>query len=480
MKKKLPALVLALVLLLTNTAFAAEDSTSNFVRSKTYTGQFSDLNPASAHYPSVAALYEYGLALGKTNGTYGVKDNMLVSHILIFAGRIRSLYRTGDAEAGASAHAVTGASAYEAYLAYLQAEGVVGNELNGTYNTAATRAQVAHVLAGILPAEALPAINEAVVTQGYAMGRYIPDVTEYTPYQKDILSLYKRGVLLGSDALGTFYPDRPITRAETASMLARIVDPTLRVTLDWDLTPVSDVKNLGDLVPSAAFVSGATSVAELEDCVQYMLSRGERSMTLRYPNALVSSRFANQVMETTLSIVKDYCEQMYNAVNCTYTANTITLNFSAAGVATAELEAYRTYTLQAAKAVREELWNSGALRADMSDMEKARVYFTWICQNCVYDYSVKANDISVTHIAYSLFHDGKAVCDGYTGAYNLFLKLEGIDCWTQSNDEHIWSVAGLDGGIYHIDTTWGDAKPPAVQYEYFAMTEKQAWAAHSW
>ena len=62
----------------------------------------------------------------------------------------------------------------------------------------------------------------------------------------------------------------------------------------------------------------------------------------------------------------------------------------------------------------------------MSDYEKARVYFTWICDNCVYDYS--AGDSSLSHIAYSLFHNGTAVCDGYTGAYNLLLKLEGIDC----------------------------------------------------
>ena len=42
------------------------------------------------------------------------------------------------------------------------------------------------------------------------------------------------------------------------------------------------------------------------------------------------------------------------------------------------------------------------------------------------------------------------MCDGYTGAYNLLLKPEGISCWTQSNTNHIWTVAELDGTVAEI------------------------------
>ena len=38
---------------------ATQASTANFVRSKTYTGQFSDLQPDSTFYDHVSALYEY-------------------------------------------------------------------------------------------------------------------------------------------------------------------------------------------------------------------------------------------------------------------------------------------------------------------------------------------------------------------------------------------------------------------------------------
>ena len=72
-----------------------------------------------------------------------------------------------------------------------------------------------------------------------------------------------------------------------------------------------------------------------------------------------------------------------------------------------------------------------------------------------------------------------AVCDGYTGAYNLFLLLEGIQCTTLSNEDHIWTVATLDGQTCHIDTTWGDALEE-TNYDYFAMSEQESWQHHPW
>ena len=133
--------------------------------------------------------------------------------------------------------------------------------------------------------------------------------------------------------------------------------------------------------------------------------------------------------------------------------------------------------MAAAIAVHDQLWEDGLLTADMTELEKARVYYTWICDNCVYDYG--ASDNSLSHIAYSLFTRGTAVCDGYTGAYNLLLKLEGIQCTALSNNEHIWTVAVLDGTQVHIDTTWADSGR-TIDYSYFAMTPSQSWNQHPW
>ena len=478
MKKRIFALALAMALALTVPAVAAQDSADNFVRSRTYTGQFPDLTADSTFYDNVTALYEYGLTAGRADGTFGLRDSLTVGQVVIFAGRIRSLYRTGDAEAGNRAYGGDGGPVALGYLRYLQAEGVIGTELDEALSTPATRAQVAHVLANTLPEEALPPVHADLVTQAYASRRFITDVTEYTPYYQDILDLYRTGVAVGSDATGSFLPDQPITRGAAAAMLTRMVDPALRVTPDWDLGEEAwsaQGATMGDLVSLGTYIAAPSTAAEMDESVRYMLSSNQNTLTLQYPGLSVVS--ARQVMETALAAVKTYCEQCYNTVNCSFSADgAITLTFSAASAGD-QILSYRDAAMEAAIAVHDSLWEDGTITSSMTDYEKARAYFTWICDNCVYDYS--AGDSSLSHIAYNLFENGTAVCDGYTGAYNLLLKLEGIDCTALSNSSHIWTVATLDGTEYHIDTTWGDSGP-APNYSYFAMTAQESWQHHSW
>lgn len=482
MKKHLTALLLALSLtlalpVLTSPALAASDSMDNFVRVHAYAGQFSDLTTASVFYDNVAALYEYGLSLGKADGTYGVGDLMTVGQAVIFAGRIRSLYRTGDPEAGPAAYRSGGEPTALPYLLYLQAEGVLDTALDGQLAEAATRAQMAHVLAGVLPEEALPPVHDALVAEGFATRRFIPDVTEDTPYYQDILALYRKGVSVGGDGRGSFLPEACITRGAAAAMLTRIVDPSLRAAPQWDLSEAYTARGttLADLVEPGAYVAAPSTPEEMDESVRYMLSSGSDQLTLHYPG--ITAVKAHQVMELALSTVKTYCEQSYNNVSCSYSPlGSVTLTFSAASAGD-RLALYRSAAMDAAIAVHDQLWAGGQLTSSMTEWEKARVYYTWVCENCAYDYS--AGDDSISHIAYSLFQNGAAVCDGYTGAYNMLLKLEGIECTALSNASHIWTVATLDGTQYHIDTTWGDSGS-SISYAFFAMTAEQSWGYHSW
>ena len=477
MKKTIPALLLALCLLLSVPALAASDSTDNFVRSRAYAGQFSDVTTASVFYDNVAALYEYGLSQGKPDGTYGVRDSLTVGQAVIFAGRIRSLYRTGDPEQGPAAYQSGDQAAAVPYLLYLQAEGVLDTALDSQLAAPATRAQMAHVLANVLPEEALPPVYDQLVTECYASRCFITDVTEYTPYYEDILSLYRKGISVGSDAHGSFLPEESITRGAAAAMLTRMVDPALRAAPRWVLDEVHTAKGatLADLVTPGRYIASPSTEREMDETVRYMLSSGSNQLTLRYPG--ISAVKAHQVMELALSTVKTYCEQSYNSVSCSYNlAGSVILTFSAADLGS-DISQYRAAAMDAAIGVHDQLWETGQLTSGMTEWEKARVYYTWICDNCVYDYD--AGDGSLSHIAYGLFQNGAAVCDGYTGAYNLLLKLEGIDCTALSNASHIWTVATLDGTEYHIDTTWGDSGS-SISYAFFAMTAEQSRLYHAW
>ena len=372
MKRRILSLLLALTLVLTVPALAAETAP---VRTKTYSGQFSDVAVGSTFYENVAALYEYGLTVGKADGTFGPQDSVTVGQAVIFAARARSLYLTGDSETGPAAYAGDGISAAEQYLRYLKAEGVLGTELDGQLGKSATRAQVAHVLALTLPSGTLPLINDAAVTQGYAARRYITDVTEYTPYYQDILYLYRTGLSQGSGESALFSPDATITRGALAAMLTRLVDPGLRITLDWDTGssyPSAAGTTLASLVGADTYIATPTTRDEMEQSVRYMLSSGKNTLTLQY-DGLTAIR-ARQVMEEALAIVKTYCEQCYNTVSCTYTTDgALTLTFSAAS-AGENLASYRTQAMEAAIAVHDQLWEQGTINARMTQREKARAY----------------------------------------------------------------------------------------------------------
>lgn len=477
MKKRLLALLLALCLLPTP-ALAVRDSTDNFVRLKTYTGQFSDLAADSTFYANVSALYEYGLSVGNADGTYGLTAPLSVGQAVIFAARIRSLYRTGDPEEGPASYQAEGQLAAIPYLLYLRAEGIsLDTALDSRLTAPATRAQMAHILANILPEEALPSVHEALVTQGYATRRAITDVNEYTPYYQDILSLYRKGVCMGSDRQGSFRPENQITRGAAAAMLTRMVDPALRVAPQWSLNdpPAPAGSTLAQLVEPGKHIDSPSTAEEMDSTVRYMLSSGSNQLTLTYPG--LTAVTARKVLNAALTAVKQYSEQSYNSASCTYnTLGAMTLTFSSTAVQK-ELPAFRETTMDAALAVRQQLWEEGKLTDSMTQWEMARVYYDWICENCVYDNA--AGETSLSHLPYSLFQRGIAVCDGYTGAYNLLLKLDGIQCTSVFNDNHIWTSAVLDGTEYHIDTTWGDGEQ-GINYIYFAMTPAQSRLYHAW
>ena len=261
-------------------------------------------------------------------------------------------------------------------------------------------------------------------------------------------------------------------------MLTRMADPQLRITVDWSSDPrfVSAAgRTLASLIPAAEYIAAPSTDEEMHQAIRSMLSSGSSTLVLKYPS--LDAARSRSIMQQALAVVKTYCEQCYNSVSCTYMVDgSLTLTFSAASGGE-NLSAYRDAAMASAIVVHDQLWQEGLIHSGMSEREKALVYYTWICENSRYDYDASADSLS--HIAYGLFADGLAVCDGYTGAYNMLLKLEGIQCTTLANDEHIWTVATLDGIQYHIDTTWADSGK-TIRYDYFAMTPGQSWVYHPW
>ncbi len=478
MKRRIFALILAAVLsfgAMPSGARAAEEG--GFIPIRTYEDQFSDVSAGDWYYETVKALYELGLTNGSgREDVFDPSGELTIAEVVTMASRLRSLYETGDSLSGRDAYGGDGGEWYQPYVLHLQALGSIGQEFEGRYDRPATRAEMAHVLAGALPQETLDPVNREAVASGYGRGRYIRDVKENTPYRDDILLLYDWGVAGGVDKKGSFQPGGRISRGEAAAMVARLAYGELRVALDWEILPLYSRKgwSMEEMVWSdGTFYAspGADEKEKIDADVRYMLAAGQRQITLEYPSGTVSKPFVDRILNVFLSAAREYVEQTYNSVTSLYYPGSgkVILTFSSSLYDESEIEYYREETMAYAIDVHDRMWAEGRITADMTEYEKAKVYFDWVCNHCRYDYG----DNIMSHSGYQAFTTGLAVCDGYVAAYNLLLRLEDIDCGTWSTAKHIWTVAELDGKTYHIDPTWGD-QTNGIDDRYFAMTKEFA------
>ncbi len=472
------ALLLPLALLLSTGARAADGGARAplLERERVYEGQFIDADPTSWYFSSVVSGYEYGLFNGRDNG-FAPNAEVTVAELLTLSARIHAAY-AGDIIEDEEDPSLW----YFPYILYLQEKGALDESVVGWQNPA-TRAQLAAIFALSLPEECYDGLNDALVDEGYASGGYIADVTAFTPYQSQILWMYRQGLLSGMDERGSYWPDKTTTRAEVAAVVTRIVDPSLRIGLNWDL-PSSRVagRTLASLVDPPASVPGELATGDpstVDALVRDMLVRDKATITVPYRGAYSDSAVSS-LARSFVECIKEYCEQMYNAVSveASSQSGTITFKFSATACEGETLARYREQTMAEALKVHDMLWSTGQLTPEMSEYEIALVYYRWLCDHCAYDHGGANNPDSISHLAYAALISQYAVCDGYTGAYNLFLKLEGIDCYALANDTHIWTVATLDGVEYHIDTTWGDQEY-YVETRFFGMTPSQSMWEHA-
>lgn len=195
---------------------------TNFEKTKTYTSEvFSDVSTKDWFRDNIVSAYEYELMNGKGNSVFDPYGEMTVAETITIAVRIHYIYYNGVPiyfDSGDSDNW------YDSYVNFAYIKGIT-NVAYPNYNAAATRAQFAEILANSIDSIDLEAIN--LVDDGT-----IPDVNMDADYADAVYLLYRAGVLTGSDSNGTFYPNSTITRAEAAAIITRIVDPSLRKSIE--------------------------------------------------------------------------------------------------------------------------------------------------------------------------------------------------------------------------------------------------------
>lgn len=83
-----------------------------------------------------------------------------------------------------------------------------------------------------------------------------------------------------------------------------------------------------------------------------------------------------------------------------------------------------------------------------------------------------------------MFVDGKAVCEGYSKAFQLLCNKAKIDCvllsGTADSDNHAWNGVKIGGDWYQIDVTWDDVDDFIYDsHEYFNLTDSLMYEDHT-
>ena len=108
---------------------------------------------------------------------------------------------------------------------------------------------------------------------------------------------------------------------------------------------------------------------------------------------------------------------------------------------------------------------------DMPEFEREKIIHDRLAKKVVYDLNAP-----YAHNAYGALVDGKAVCDGYTKAFQYLLQKVGIQSFmatgTGNGGKHAWNIVRIDGKYYNVDLTWDDQKSDII-YTYFNITDEE-------
>lgn len=296
MKTKLTAFLLAFALCL-SPALAA--GTGLFPAINTYSG-FSDV-PAGKYYSEpVRICYETGLMTGMTDTAFSPYGTMPVSQAATIAARIREIVTDEPIPTKTPADNYPW---YQRYVDYLELAGVSVP----SPTKAVTRQEFFQLLSAVVPEGDLEPINSI---------QTLPDTADV-----GVLRFYNAGILTGMDDYGTFSPNLTMTRADCATMLARIIQPDLRERF----TPAEKPSYTEELSQTMAFqVNGKTiTVSEymsylnrtLDNLAYNLLLQGASLDWGIYGTPTLVEQYKSAAMDSAVA----YClaESKASALGCT-------------------------------------------------------------------------------------------------------------------------------------------------------------------
>ncbi|MGD9568085.1 MAG: transglutaminase domain-containing protein [Sedimentibacter sp.] len=235
-------------------------------------------------------------------------------------------------------------------------------------------------------------------------------------------------------------------------------------------------------------VKNPTTVEDFEKILLFMNYTNTYELDIPY-TFTIQEGMINNTYDALTNMFDRYPEFMsfsydldYSIDNDNLEFKVLTLKLSSPNFTEEEVIDMKTKFFDETENIVHNLIEEGKITSNMTDKEKAQVFFEWIVLNASYDYSYAPESFT----GYGQFYNQKVVCQGYTSIFNSMLKMvgikevEGIPGFAKyNNGPHIWTRANIDGEKVYFDVTWGDNED-SCDYSYFATDADFMSTTHSW
>jgi len=137
-------------------------------------------------------------------------------------------------------------------------------------------------------------------------------------------------------------------------------------------------------------------------------------------------------------------------------------------------------TLDMAKAVLDEVIKDG-----MTDYEKEKALFDWLCDNVGGDNSntviaMPGTSAGDTFTPHGVLSSKQAVCVGYATTFRLLVNMLGMDCHIVHNEFHSWDIVKIEDEWYQLDIYSAHNQKGEGRYAFFNLTDAEMMTLNQW
>lgn len=201
-------------------------------------GGFHDVDTNAWYLKYLDTAVDSGLINGHGNGRFAPDDDITGAEAVKLAACIGQRLSDGVVSL------TNGSPWYESYMTYAVEHGIIDAELDQyAISAPVMRAELMDMICRAIPEAQRKEINS--IPDGS-----IPDIFASSYYRDNIYTLYRMGIVTGSNERGACLPDECISRAEVAALVARVVDGNLRVSFSLE-APASTLADLRQRAESA-------------------------------------------------------------------------------------------------------------------------------------------------------------------------------------------------------------------------------------